>query len=139
MRPTAGRQYVAEGTRTYSDDCYITHILLADRPQRVPVGVYQTRLGQRSCYCAYGTGWTSHESHRARYFLAEVSSLQSSGKKRCLPGGKRPGREVYRLPYMEPRLRTSGVIPSQPLMLSWRAKELYLHRILPLQKGKTKC
>ena len=127
MRPTPGRQYVAEGTRTYSYDYYIPHILLADRPQGVPVGVYQTRQGQRSYYCAYGTGWTSHDSHRARDFLAEVSSLLSSGKHSCFPGGKRPDREVYRLPYMELRLRTSVAIPPQLLTLSWCAEEPHVY------------
>jgi hypothetical protein len=91
------------------------------------VGVCQTRLGQRSCYCAYGTGWTSHDSRTARDFLAEVSSLQSSGKQSCLPGDKRPGREVYRLQYMAQRLRTSGVIPPQTHMLSWRAEESHVY------------
>ena len=98
VRPTAGRQYRAEGTRTYSYDYYIPHILLADRPQGVPLGVHQTRLGQRSYYGAYGTGWTS-DSRRTRDFLAKVSNLLSSGKHSCFPGGKWPGREVYRLPY----------------------------------------
>ena len=37
VSPTAGRQYAAEGTRTYSYDCYIPHTLLADRPQGIPV------------------------------------------------------------------------------------------------------
>ena len=126
MRPTAGRQYRAEGTRTYSYDYYIPHILLADRPQGVPLGVHQTRLGQRSYYGAYGTGWTS-DSRKTRGFLAKVSNLLSSGKHSCFPGGKWPGREVYRLPYMEPRLRTSGVIPPQSLKLSWRAEEPHVY------------
>jgi len=115
--PVWSRRYA----NLYSYDYYIPHILLADRPQ-VPVGVYQTRLGQSSYYGAYDTGWTS-DSRRARDFLAEVSSLLPSGKHSCFPGGKLPGREVYRRPYMDPRLKTSGAIPPQPLMFSWRAEE----------------
>ena len=37
------------------------------------------------------------------------------------------GREVYRLPYLEPRTKTSTAIPPQPLMLSWRAEEPHVY------------
>ena len=37
------------------------------------------------------------------------------------PAGKRSGREVYRLPYLEPWLTTSTATPPHPLMLLWRA------------------
>ena len=59
--PRAGRDNVADGTRTYSNSLVsptvnIPQKLLTDGLHGIAVGLYQTQPGQRSSHCAYAAG-----------------------------------------------------------------------------------